>query len=307
MQTPEDARSGDAPCQAGIIVHLLFPAARRTEGLTADLVERLVDLEFYRAIEIAEIRSARERRRIAAQIDRHGLTLASWLSILQMESPSSICSPDEHARARAMKELLPHVAHAAECGARSIGLISGRDVSPPLRPQAMRSLARSLRELTEEAERHGIGLLEIETRDRELHKRQLLGPTAESLEFLRGLRREIPRLSLVYDTAHIALLKEDPLDSLELAAEMVGHLHLSNCVADPGHPLYGDHHLPIGDPGFLDESFIGRFLSRALQLGILGAKAPVVSIEVGAKGGEEAWALEASSRVALRRALQSLG
>jgi sugar phosphate isomerase/epimerase len=270
-------------------------------------MERLIDLKFYGAVEIAEIRSAQERRRIAAQVVQHDLTLMSWLSILQMESALSICSPDENVRVRAMEELLPHVAQAAECGVHSIGVISGRDVAPLLRPQAMQSLARSLRELADEAERHGIERLEIETMDREVHKRQLLGPTEESLRFLQALRREIPSLSLVYDTAHIALLEEDPIESLELAAGMVGHLHLSNCVADPDHPLYGDHHLPIGDPGFLDESFIGRLLTRALELGTLGANAPVVSIEVGAKGGEEAWDLEKSSRLALQRALSSLG
>jgi len=283
-------------CRPGMVVHLLFPEVRGGKDLTRRRVEFALETGFYRAVEVPAVHDPGERRALRRLVEANDLKLVYWVSFLQMESPVSISSPDEAARRRAVGELLPQLPCAAECGAHTVAIISGRDVGPERRPQALASLKRSIIEMAQEAEKVGLNRFELETMDREAHKKHVLGPTPEALAFILDVRKTVPGLHFALDTSHVRLLGEDPIESLEMAAEVLGQIHLANCVFDTRHPDFGDHHRPPGPPGFLDRDYIGRLLTRGVASGVLGPKRPVLSVEVAGEGGEQSFALERTVR-----------
>jgi sugar phosphate isomerase/epimerase len=285
-----------AVCRPGLIIHLLFPGARRERGLSEGLVDYAASTPYYGAVEIAEVEDQRERQAIRRICRETDLRLVYWLSILQMECSESISSPYEPERRRAVAVIKRQIPFAAECGAHAIGIVSGRDVEPEDRLRAIQSLEKSILELSAEAQGLGLGRIEMETMDRDAHKKHVLGPTSEAVPFIEMLRHLGVDLHLVFDTAHICLLREDVPASLAQAAHVTGHIHLANCVADPGDSLFGDNHMPIGEPGFLTPEVIGSLVRHAVDVGVLGVHRPVVSVEVGANGGEGAWQLERASR-----------
>ncbi|MFZ4695372.1 MAG: TIM barrel protein [Verrucomicrobiia bacterium] len=294
-------------CRPGLILHLLFPDVRRRKGRTFERAEYAAQTGFYRAVEIAEVEDRDERAKLRRLVEENDLKLVYWLSFLQMESVVSISSPEEEERRRAVGELLRQLPHAAECRAHTVAIVSGRDVGVARRGQALESLKRSVFELAEAARPYGLGRFEMETMDREVHKKHVLGPTAEALAFIHEVRQEVPGFYLAFDTAHIRLLGEDPAESLAQAAGVTGQIHLANCVDDPRKPGFGDHHIPPGPPGFLDRREIRRLLDRGLAAGVLGPKRPIVSVEVAGDGGEGAFALERATRAMMEDLSREMG
>jgi len=291
----------------GLITQLIFPEVRRESGATLEKVEFACRSGFYRAVEIAEVSDSGERRHIREAVKECGLSLIYWVSLLQMESGLSISSPNESTRREAVDLLLPHMAFAGECGAGSIGFVSCRDPGVGFRGDGLKSLRQSVRELAGEARAHGIGCLELETMDREAHKKHLLGPTVEALEFIEGVREEVPGLKLVFDTSHVRLLGEDVLDSLGAAASFTSRIHLANCVHDPSHPGFGDHHIPPGPPGYLDEAMMVSILSQALSLRMFDPGSwVVVSVESAGSGGRASWDLEEQLREILLSVMEEV-
>jgi sugar phosphate isomerase/epimerase len=69
-------------------------------------------------------------------------------------------------------------------------------------------------------------------------------------------------MGLVFDTTHIALNGEDIFKALEQTGSQIKGIHLSNAVLDTASDLYGDNHIPPGEPGFLTEELIGQFLRK---------------------------------------------
>lgn len=288
-----------------MIVHLLFPEARRRAGMTIEVAKRAVEQHGYRALEVADVGSAAERRSLAHLADKSDVAIVYWVSLQQMELGKSIAAAEESERCAAVLQLAGNFPHAAECGAQRIGLISGPDPGPSGRAAARISLQRSLQELWPLAIANGISAFELESMDRDVHKRQLLGPTPETVQFIDDLRMLGVGLSLVFDTAHIRLLGEDIFSSLELAAPLTRHVHLSNCVDDPGSPLFGDNHIPPGEPGFLVSDVAANIVASGRDRGILAAGDCIVSMEVAGRGGDDSWTIEAQARRFLAQALAS--
>ena len=295
------------PIRPGMLIHVLFSESRGQPGMTCEKARFAADTGFYRAVEIPEIPDERERADLRRLVEDGDLKLVYWVSFLQLEQPVSISAPDEDERRRAVQALLPQIQFAAECGAHTVGILPGRDVGPERRPLAIQSLHRSILDLAEEGEKHGLQRFEMETMDREAHKKHILGPTDEALRFIAEVRKQVPEFYMAFDTSHLRLLGEDPADSLRKAADVVGQIHLANCVPDPAHPMYGDHHMPLGPPGFLDRAEIVRLFTAGVETGVIGPRAPVVSVEVAAPGGEASLGVEREIRTLLQDVAADMG
>lgn len=295
------------PFRPGLLIHILFPEVRQRVGLTVKQARVAADSGYYRALEIPEVNDPGERAALRRLVEERNLKLIYWLSFPQFDSSFSISAPDENIRRRAVQELTPHLAYAAETGAYAVGILPGRDVGPELRPRAMESLKKSILELAKAGRTYGISRFHMETMDREAHKKHVLGPTDEALIFIEDIRRQVPEFFLAFDTSHLRLLGEDPIDSLRKAASVIGQIHLANCVPDPGHPRYGDHHMPLGSPGFLDRNYIARLFAAGLEAGVLGPDAPVVSLEVAGPGGDASLPVEREGRIMMQDIFAEMG
>jgi len=293
-------------CRPGLVICHLFPQARKETGVTLSAVRFAAESEYYSAVEFAEVNDYSERKQIAEIASAADLKVVYWLALMQYGMDASISALDEDERRRAVGQLISQIPFAAECRASYVGFLSGPDVPPARRAEAKRQLFKSICELAEAAVEYGNLEFLLESMDREAHKKNLIGPTPEAVDFIMKVRKIIPGFQLCFDTSHIKLLGEEPTESLEQARGVVSQIHLANCVSDPARPKFGDNHMPLGEPGFLTEQYISKMFQKALDIGLLGESRPIVSAECASPGGDEAWELERITRQTVLRAWELL-
>ena len=118
---------------------------------------------------------------------------------------------------------------------------------------------KSMERLLPEAENFDVVL---ETGDRTVDARQLLGPTDLSMKLTEEIRKEYKNFYLTLDTSHIAQLGENVEASIEKALCLSNHVHLASCILTPGHPLYGDKHPFFSHPdGVLSDDRLHKIYS----------------------------------------------
>ena len=283
-------------CTPGLIVSQLFPNARKSKGVYISALQQAAKLNFYGAFEIAEVIDPYERKEIRSFIKNEGMKLVYWLSFIQYDAGISISAIDENERLKAVGQLIEQIPKAFECGADFIGFLSGPDVMIERRDFAKKQLKKSICEMADTAKNIGQIDFLMEPLDRNAHKKHIIGPTNEAATFIYQLREWVPEMYLVYDVAHIKLLGEDPLESLSVAIDVMSEIHLANCVDDPKSTLFGDNHMPIGEPGFLTSNYINDLFNKGFALGFLGPSKPIVSPEVLCGSDEDPWLIEKNGR-----------
>ena len=181
-------------------------------------------------------------------------------------------------------------------GAKILHCVSGNDPGPSQRAEAKRNLVDSLRQLCQYAmDQAGDYALVIylENSDRDVDRRALLGPTEETVELAKEVRRDFSNFGVLLDEGHFPLMNEDPEKSLELAKGYLTHVHIGNCYSkDSAKPYFGDKHLPFGvadsDVGHTE---LAAFIRKLREIGFWGEKSsqrlPVISFEVGPWKGED--------------------
>ena len=171
--------------------------------------------------------------------------------------------------------------------------MSGKDPGPSERAEAKKNLIDSLRELCqyaiEKATNYTLAL-SLENSDRDVDRKALLGPTNETVELAREVHKDYENFGILLDQGHFPLMKEDPEESLEMAKDLLTHMHIGNCYSkDSSKPHFGDKHLPFGIP----DSDVGveelkAFLRKLKEIGFFGkecaTKLPVISFEMGTWG-----------------------
>lgn len=283
-------------CTPGLIIAQLFPNARKSSGVNISAMRHAAELGFYGAYEIAETLDRKEREEIKVFVQESRVKLVYWLAFIQYDAGMSISALDEKERKEATGQLIAQIPNAFECGADCIGFFSGPDVSIKQREEAKKQLSKSICEMARAAKQFGPIRFLLESMDRELHKKHIIGPTTEAVDFIRQLRKSVPELHLNYDVAHIKLLSEEPIESLSAAVNVMSSIHLANCVDNPASPHFGDNHMPLGEPGFLTEDYVAELFRRGLELGFFGPSRPVVSPEVFCKETEDPWEIERNGR-----------
>jgi hydroxypyruvate isomerase len=264
-----------------LIPEIYFPEKEK-EGVTSDLIEKFILEGFYRSFEIADIVSGKERKQIGDLARRYNVQVTQWLPSFMNRKNLDLSSLDSKMRSDSIQQMKESLYSVSECGASSVAIISGKEPGGNLRGAAMEAMFESVSELCEEADKHNIKIL-IESIDYKTDKRGLLGPIASVLEMIDRIREHYENIGLVFDTAHTALNNEDIFEALSLTRAQIRGIHLSNAVLDQSSDLYGDNHIPIGEPGFLTEEVIKQFLVKAAE--VIDHEVNV-AIEVRSKTGE---------------------
>ena len=293
-------------CTPGIVIAQLFPNARKESGANIAAMRKAAELNFYGAYEIAETLDPRERKEIKTFLQENKSKLVYWLSLVQFDSGISISALDEDERKEAAGQLMTQIPNAIECGADYVGLLPGPDVAVEERDEAKRQLAKSIREMADFAKQYGSIRFLMESMDRDAHKKHVIGPTTEAVDFILQLRRSVPEFYFNFDAAHIKLLQEEPVESLSTAVPVMSEIHLANCVDDPTSPLFGDNHMRIGEPGFLTADYIAELFKKGLELKFLGSNKPIVCLEVSCEENEDPWNIEKNGRENMIQAWQKI-
>lgn len=279
----------------GLVHFMAFPQAAEGEATYLETLEKVAADEFFTAVEIRrppsegleeQIRDIGEGAHLAIGVAAQPAILAGKLDLNSLHT-------DE--RKRAVQEVKETVDFGYGVGARLVTVMSGPDPGEQGRAKAKEALVKSLVEVCKYAEAEAGGYVAtvcLETFDRTVDKKALLGPSTEAAEVAAQVKQSVDNFGLSLDLSHLPLLEESPAEALAVVGESLLHVHAGNCVMkDPSHPAYGDHHPPFGIPGGEnDVEELGHWLEALIYSGYFGRPSPtgmpVLSFEVKPLSGQ---------------------
>lgn len=246
------------PWKVGIVAFMAFPNTLENEGVI-EATETLLKDGFFDVIEY-HIMPKEILKKVAEMTKEHGVELAGALQPVILVEKFNINSLNEEERVRAVKRLKEQVDVAHSVDIKRVTLCSGPDPGPRDRERAIESLNKSLLELCDYAKSYGITVY-LENFDREYDKKLLLGPTLEAYKVIKGLRREVNNLMLLWDLSHAPLLHEKP-QVLREVKDILGHIHIG-CAEETPEGLK-DYH-----PGFYTPNAVNNVDDVAKLLKVL--------------------------------------
>jgi sugar phosphate isomerase/epimerase len=283
------------------IVHFMaFPETMGGDGPVLETVQRVAEDEFFGGIEVTWIHDPAVRRQVKAALACAHMPAAFGAQPTLLTQRLDLNSLDPAMRDRAIAQLKADIDQATDLEIARLSTLSGLDPGAARRAEATDCLADALAEVCEYGRQHGVSIA-LETFDRTVDKKALIGPAGESAAFSARMRRQYPSFGLMYDLSHQPLLDEEMLPALQTVKEQLVHAHVGNCVKVPGRPGYGDQHPRFGFPGGEnDVDELAAFLRGLFAIGYLrpqpdGHK-PWVGIEVKPQPGESSEILIAGTK-----------
>ncbi len=295
-----------AYCALSIVHFLAFPECLSGDGPIVETIARLADDDFFAAIEVGPINDLAARHQAARIIEQSHMGGAFGAPPIILGGKLNLNSADAAERQRALDTLKSYLPQAVEVGAKQFVILSGAD-SPPERPAAAQRLADSIRELCAAGRESGISIT-LETFDRTVDKKALIGPADEAAALAETIITDFPDFGLLYDMGHMPLLDESPLPALTTLKGHLVHAHVGNCVKVPGRPAYGDFHPRFGFPGGENDTpQLVEFLRALFEVGYLREHPPIgerpwVGFEMRPQAGETSSAILANIKRTWRAA-----
>lgn len=243
-------------------------------GTETDLLRNARELEFdWIDIQPAHLQTL-ESRLLAQEL---GLRVSCLGASFGMPPGASLDSADSSARETAIAHCLKAIDHAHDVAAQVAYVVPGQDNSA----DGLTRYGESLLQLAERAEQLGIKLA------LEHFPGKALPTAGETLAFIGALGH--PNLYLLYDSGHILLSGEDPVDVIFNADDRLGYVHFDDNDGS------GDLHWSLLDGVMTEEALYDTV--RALQKnGYDGA----LSLELSPSLPKPARALHKSRDILLR-------
>lgn len=314
--------------QIGLVHFMMYPEAMLGNDDVLASIERVATDPFFDVMEITRIKNPEVRQKVRDVADMAHVELGFGSQPGVLMNKLNTAALDEAARQAAVADIKQSIDQAYEHGCRLLAMIDGLASWPGAadKERALDQVTRSLGELCEYAEQQAkddVLTISLETFDRAIEKKSLLGPTRDAVAVAQRVRERHEHFGLTIDLSHLPLLGETSREALTLAKDYLVHTHIGNCqMRDPELPSYGDKHPRFGAPGTENDSdALAEFLSVLLEIGYfrkkLPTRRPVVTFEVRPLAGErqdillancrrvmeEAWAkVQAPSRPAARPA-----
>ena len=284
------------------IVHFMaYPETMKGDGPVLETIRKIAEDSFFTGIEISWIKDPAVRKQVKSVLEVAHLPAAFGAQPTLLTQKLDLNSPDPDMRTWAVAQLKADIDEAAELGITRLATISGSDPGDDaMRKEAMCWLAESMHAVCAYAKACGVGIT-METFDRTVDKKALIGPAEESAAFSALMRKDFPDFGLMYDLSHQPLLDEEILTALNAVKDHLVHAHVGNCVKVPECVGYGDQHPRFGFPhGENDVEQLTEFLRGLFAIGYLhqapNGKNPWVGIEVKPQPGESSEMLLAGTR-----------
>ena len=273
----------------GIVISASFPELGSGSGPIFEILDDVLDTHLFRVVEITYRNTEQGFIDLQQYLSRKGIRTVYLAPSAIQEGGLDPNSLDETERHKAVEVLKGFVEKAYFLRAEKLMICSGPDPGPADREKAKRQLIKSLNELlewTHQAKTDYLLELILENFDRELQKKRFLGPTHESVELIMEVKKNFGNINLILDQSHLRQLGEDHQESLFLARNCLGHVHLANCLLkDRSHPQWGDSHLAFNTEGSeLGTSDIVQMLASLFEVGYLKkeptGRPPTISLEI---------------------------
>lgn len=270
----------------GIVHPMAFPEAKSDEEILST-IRKVAEDDFFGAIEVSNL-----SKELAEKVG--DILRSAQMDVIYAGQPPllaqglSLCSLDEEERRKAVELCKEHINKAYIVGASILAVHSGKDPGEGKRGKAKKKLLDSLRELcayAQEKAEENIVSLSLESFDRDIDKKFLIGPSEEAREIAEEIKKEFSNFGLTLDLSHLPLLGEKPHEALIAVSDYLIHVHIGNCILNKENPLYGDNHPPFGiRDGEIDVEELRAFLEALIYIGYLKrslpTRLPVISFEI---------------------------
>ena len=257
----------------GISVGLLYPEAALSAERQLSAFTKTAQLPHYESLE-AILSDEPSIRKAQIEIAKEEGKIINYNFPPEFQVPGQFDPSSENPlyRKSALERAKTQVDYAYEAGSKVIGMTSGIDHGEENREQSLIYFKEYMVALADYAKQAGI-VLTLEPVERGVFKNLLLGPTEEISAFVKMMNDEgHDNVAVLFDTAHMPLMKEDPITAVRIAHEVgIGHIHIGNAiVSNKNNPLYGHTHPPIGImDGEYDFSDVALFFKELVDLGYL--------------------------------------
>jgi sugar phosphate isomerase/epimerase len=303
-------RSWESLLTLSVVHFMLFPETMAGEGPVVESIEKLALDDFLGGVEITLIKDAQARAAVRSIAAQSGLKLGFGAQPVLLSSGTSLNNLDDDGRKRAIKLIQGCVDQAAEMGCARLAFLTGPDPGDAQRDRALDLLADSVKTLCAYAADKDLALT-LETFDRDIDKKSILGPSALSAAFAQRIREDYPTFGLMYDLSHMPLLHETAHEALPILQPYLVHMHVGNAVMIPGKPAFGDLHPRFGYPhSENDTPELIEFLQTLFEIGYLQDAPPEtkpwVGIEVRPQGDESSEMIWAQTKRTWRAAWSAL-
>ncbi|MHB8629859.1 MAG: sugar phosphate isomerase/epimerase family protein [Aggregatilineales bacterium] len=291
----------NAYCALSLVHFLAFPECQSGDGPILETVAQVAHDDFFSAIEISRINDSTIRMQVARLIEQSHMRVAFGAQPIILSGKLNLNSPDPSERQRSVETLKTYIPAAAEIGAKQFVILSGPDPVESERSLATHILIDSILQLCAYGRVHGIRIT-LETFDRTVDKKALIGPAVEAAALAVKVKADFPDFGILYDMGHMPLLDESPRPALNELKEHLVHAHVGNCVKVSGRPSYGDLHPRFGFPGSENDApQLIEFLRVLFDVGYLredpplGAR-PWVGFEMRPQAGESSTTILANMK-----------
>ncbi len=285
----------------GIVHPMIFPECGRGEGPILETASRIINDEFFGAIEVSVVKDPETKRRLVRLLNEGDLDVIFCGGPVMLAQKLDLNTLDDSQRKKAVEGTKQIIDMAYEDNAKICVILSGPMPPAERKQKATELLIESLGELCNYAKSRGKLMITLENFDVEYEKRCLLGPTSEAAAVARAVRKTCGNFGLTVDLSHLPLLHEKPEAVME-AGDYLEHAHMGNCIIrDKTNPMYGDQHPRFGAPnGENHVPELAAFLKALEKMGYFTKKTatvkPVVSFEVKPAPGESSEAILAGSK-----------
>ena len=284
----------EAYCHVGIVHPMAFPDCLGGEGPILETLSQIANDTFFSAVEVSWVKDVKTRAAAANLLATSGLEVIFAAQSPLMQQGLSLCDLNQAKRAHTLEAAKQLVDQAYELGAALMVVPSGPDPGKADRPRATEALVDSLKQICayaqEKAEDRMLSI-SLENFDRDLDKRQLVGPTKEAAQIAETIWAGCSNFGLTIDLSHLPQLRERIDETVLAAVDHLIHVHIGNCVLVEGNPFYGDKHPRFGAPGSaVGTEEVRRFLEALIYAGYFKRNTPttmpVVSFEIKPAPGE---------------------
>lgn len=294
------------------VLEAFMPVTGDEDFFVKEILPRVAEIPFYKGIELPLIFRQANQNAVRCLVERNRYQLTQWASPNIAASGLMLSSTDRARRKAAVAYTVELIKSAAQCGVTNVGLPSGDDPGDSngdrLRNEAKKALFESFCEVADAASSFAGLHLIYEPLDRYAHKKQLLGPIHEVMEWFAGLKRVCSNFYIHWDSAHEALAGIELLESLQAALPYMAQFHICNCVTIPGHPYYGDYHIAVGRaPKFKNWGYLTPEVAAPMLMctseadTVPGVENTYWALEVRAHMGDDLWEREKEIREFMQR------
>jgi sugar phosphate isomerase/epimerase len=286
---------------------MAYPNTIKGEGPIKETMKRILEDDYFDAVEITWIKDDAVRKSVKDMIDVAAVDVYYGGQPRLLTTGNNPNAVDEAERQIALANLKEGIDEAAEIGAKAFAFLSGK-YEEATKDAAFDALVKTTLELCEYAKEKGVLNVALEVFDYDVDKCSLIGPVDLAKKYVQAVCTKTDNFGLMVDLSHLPLLRETAQESLEPIKDYIIHAHMGNAVTKEGLPAYGDAHPRFGFPGGSnDVDELVDYLQVLIDIGYLKEGEPkVVSFEVKPYGDEDPELVIANAKRTLNRAWAKL-